>query len=90
MKTVVLAAATLVGASLSPSLCCARVHASARVNHQHVYSDVAPASLRSERQPTFRTVQPTDDGRGILAPNGYRGPGSATGGPAGGIDDGGP
>ncbi len=37
-----------------------------------------------------QTVQPTDTGQGVLAPNGYRGPGSASGGPAGGLDDGGP
>ena len=37
----------------------------------------------------FRTVQPTDVGIGALAPNGYRGPGTASGGPAGGIDNGG-
>ncbi len=37
----------------------------------------------------FRTVQPTDVGIGVLAPNGYRGPGTATGGPSGGLGTGG-
>ena len=37
----------------------------------------------------FRTVQPTDVGIGALAPNGYRGPGTASGGPAGGLNNGG-
>ncbi len=37
----------------------------------------------------FRTVQPTDVGIGVLAPNGYRGPGTASGGPAGGLNNGG-
>ena len=56
-----------------------------------------PARSRTGRVPIgtygepvpFRTVQPTDVGIGALAPNGYRGPGTASGGPAGGIDTGG-
>lgn len=56
-----------------------------------------PAYSRTGRVPVgtygeavpFRTVQPTDVGIGALAPNGYRGPGTASGGPAGGIDTGG-
>ncbi len=54
-----------------------------------------PAYSRTGRVPIgtygepvpFRTVQPTDVGIGALAPNGYRGPGTASGGPAGGLND---
>ena len=90
MKIAVLAAVTIIGIATPLSPGWTKPHGRARLVHQAPNADLSPASLQTAREPAFRTVQPTDDGQGVLAPNGYRGSGSATGGPAGGIDDGGP